>query len=162
MTFFSAQGGWLLMGGLPETAGGVLGGPDKKQFGNQGPEAQPRRPPASMRLCHARAERPMNGPSLCQHHLQSPVRAVPRSLAPPDSQEHCSHCAHEACKGSGGSAPSLSRNSKTKGQRPVPTGASPVSESVGPRPGPPSAALPKLSSHTQLRAQVCLSLALRG
>lgn len=108
------------MGGLPETAGGVLGGPDKKQFGNQGPEAQPRRPPASMRLCHARAERPMNGPSLCQHHWQSPVRAVPRSLAPPDSQEHCSHCAHEACKGSAGSAPSLSRNSKTKGQRASP------------------------------------------
>lgn len=46
------------MGGLPETAGGVLGGPGKKQFGNQGPEAQPRKPPASTRLCHARGEAP--------------------------------------------------------------------------------------------------------
>lgn len=71
------------MGCLPETASGAFWGPGKKQFGNQGPEARPCRPPASTRLYHthgAAAGAPQERAP--HHHWQSSVRAVPRERGP--------------------------------------------------------------------------------
>lgn len=121
---------------MPEVASGVLWGPDRRQSGNQGPEAEPRRAPPSQHrsVCITLTGEP--GPGCVQ-----------------EPREHRSPCTSQDWKGSARGTQSLSLRSRHKGT----AGQSPQ----GLLQSPASAAPPKFSSHTQLRAQACLCLALR-